>query len=87
MNLLLPHQRSFISSFIIVVSHSVLRKHIASSSVVSRAAIALSALAKDKGNSAWLGPTGAAEALYAALQYHSNDVTVCKFVISAIGEP
>ncbi len=63
-----------------------LRKHNHNPSVVSRAAIALAALAKDKGNSAWLGPTGAAEALYAALTLHSGDVTVCKFVISAIGE-
>jgi hypothetical protein len=63
----------------------VLRKHNSNPSVVSRAAIALASLARDKGNSAWLGPAGASDALYTALQFHEEDSSVCKFVLSAIG--
>ncbi len=66
-------------------SFSVLRKHNSNPSVVSRAAIALASLARDKGNSAWLGPAGASDALYTALQFHEEDPSVCKFVLSAIG--
>lgn len=53
--------------------------------MASRASIALASLARDKGNSSWLGPAGACDALYSALQTHQDNVAVCKYIITAMG--
>lgn len=53
--------------------------------VISRACVALAALARVVGNSRWFGPTGACEALCSALRNHEADAQTVRFIVTAAG--